>query len=253
MIDPESNRILELARSARTPSEADKAAVERKLAAALGIWAGAGTATAAAASSGQVGTGKLAAGAALKWWLSGATALIGAGAVGYVALSSPAAEPARAGQGQGRVPAARIEPAQAVAAPAVVAAAGDAAATETAVATETATATETAAAETAEVAPRTTHRERRREARGAQAGEVELLHRAQSAWRSGQARAALELLDQHRARFARSSLRSERDALRALCLCEVGRGDEAQQLARKVLARDPNTPLRAALERSCAR
>ena len=114
MIDPESNRILELARSARTPSEADKAAVERRLATALGVWAGASAASAAAATSGKAGAGKLAGAAALKWFLPGA-ALIGAGALGYVALQSPAAEPSSAGVAPGRVPVARIEPAHTLA------------------------------------------------------------------------------------------------------------------------------------------
>jgi hypothetical protein len=92
----------------------------------------------------------------------------------------------------------------------------------------------------------------RKAARTAQASELDLLHRAQSAWRSGQARNALGLLDEHRTRFPRSALGIERDALRALSLCEIGRRAEAKELARKVLAREPRSPLRAALEQSCA-
>ena len=203
MIDPESQRVLDLARSARTPSDADKAAVERKLAAALGLWAGASAATAAAASSSKLGAGKLAVAGALKWWLAG-SALIGASALGYVALRAPAAEP---GHAQGRVPAGRIEhvqPAPALA-PTPVAPVQTMAAVVSDQPVRDPAAVDEQAAE--RVAPaRAEHA--RVAARGTQAAEIELLHRAQSAWRSGRTQEALTLLDRHRARFARSACAS---------------------------------------------
>jgi hypothetical protein len=246
MIDPESRRVLDLARAARTPSEANKAAVERRLATALGVWAGASAATAAAASSStlgasKLGASKLAAAGALKWWLGG-VALLCAGAT-YVALS---AAPARhdAGVVQKRVPAAAIETASAQPAPAV--------AKRAPIPAEQTPAPEARSARPVPARALARNERPRAAADTAKAGELDLLHRAQAAWRAGQPRNALGLLDQHRARFPRSALRVERDALRALTLCELGRGSEARTLARQVLAREPRSPLRAALEQSCA-
>jgi hypothetical protein len=248
MIDPESQRVLELARSARTPSQANKAAVERRLAAALGLWAGAGAATAAAASTGKAGASKLALSGALNWWLAGAV-VVGAGAASYAVVSSGDVL-------QKRVPAARIEHASAP--PVHDAQPSDQPGPLSAGRQQKQVEPEAAAAVVARRAPephvRTAARGEHARAKSpaAQAGELDLLHRAQTAWRAGQARAAIALLDRHRARFPRSALRSEGDALRALSLCELGRRAEAAQLARRVIAREPQSPLRAALEQSCA-
>ena len=72
-IDPESRRILELAREARTPSDQDKARVERPLRARARLSAGAATVTAASAqAAGSLSAGKSAATAVvLKWWVAG--------------------------------------------------------------------------------------------------------------------------------------------------------------------------------------
>jgi hypothetical protein len=249
MIDPESRRVLDLARAARTPSQANKAAVERRLATALGVWAGAGAATAAAASSStlgasKLGASKLAASGALKWWLGG-VALLGAGAT-YVALS---AAPARESVGvvQKRVPPAAIETVSAQpmqAAPAVAKSAP--------VPAEQTSEVQARSARPMPARALARNERPRAAAHTAKAGELDLLHRAQAAWRAGQPRNALGLLDQHRKRFPRSALRVERDGLRALTLCELGRSSEARELARQVLAREPRSPLRAALEQSCA-
>ena len=252
MIDPESRRVLELARAARTPSQANKAAVERRLATALGMWAGAGAATAAAASGGKVGASKVAVASALKWWVGG-VALLGAGAT-FVALSVTPARP-DAGLAQKRVPAAAnastasaSETPSSPAATAIAALAVDEPAQQAAQAKP-----EAHSARSASARVPAGHERARTAARTAQASELDLLHRAQAAWRAGQARSALGLLDEHRTRFPRSALGVERDALRALSLCELGRRREAAQLARQVLAREPHSPLRAALEQSCAR
>jgi hypothetical protein len=82
--------------------------------------------------------------------------------------------------------------------------------------------------------------------------ELDLLHRAQMAWRAREAAAALALLNEHRARFPRSTLQLERDALQVLTLCELGKTAAAARLARSVLAAAPHSPLRASLEESCA-
>jgi hypothetical protein len=82
--------------------------------------------------------------------------------------------------------------------------------------------------------------------------ELDLLHRAQMAWRAREAAGALALLNEHRARFPRSTLQLERDALQVLTLCELGKTADAARLARSVLAAAPHSPLRASLEESCA-
>jgi hypothetical protein len=82
--------------------------------------------------------------------------------------------------------------------------------------------------------------------------ELELLHRAQSAWRAREAARALAIVDEHRARYPRSALRVEREGLQVLALCELGRKSEAARVARTLLAREPLSPLRAAIEQSCA-
>jgi hypothetical protein len=84
------------------------------------------------------------------------------------------------------------------------------------------------------------------------AAELDLLHRAQVAWRSRDAASALALLNEHRARYPRSTLQLERDALQVLTLCELGQQAEAKRLAGSVLSRAPHSPLRASLEESCA-
>jgi hypothetical protein len=82
--------------------------------------------------------------------------------------------------------------------------------------------------------------------------ELDLLHRAQMAWRAREAAGALALLNEHRARFPHSTLQLERDALQVLTLCELGKTADAARLARSVLAAAPHSPLRASLEESCA-
>jgi hypothetical protein len=82
--------------------------------------------------------------------------------------------------------------------------------------------------------------------------ELDLLHRAQLAWRERDAAGALRLLDEHRARYPRSQLQLERDTLRVLTLCELGQHAQATRLARSLLGRAASSPLRASLEESCA-
>ena len=60
------------------------------------------------------------------------------------------------------------------------------------------------------------------------------------------------LLTAHRARYPRSALRSEREGLQVLSLCELGRTTEAARVGRRLLERSPKSPLRAAIEQSCA-
>lgn len=82
--------------------------------------------------------------------------------------------------------------------------------------------------------------------------EVALLHGAQAAWRGGRSAEALRLLDEHRAAYPRSALGYERDALRVLTLCSLGRDDQARRVGARLLERSGSSPWRRAVEQSCA-
>ncbi len=82
--------------------------------------------------------------------------------------------------------------------------------------------------------------------------EVALLHDAQAAWRGGRSSEALRLLDEHRSTFPRSALAYERDALRVLTLCSLGRDEQARRVGARLLERAGSSPWRRAVEQSCA-
>jgi hypothetical protein len=81
--------------------------------------------------------------------------------------------------------------------------------------------------------------------------ELALLHRAQQAWRQGNAARALELAQQHARRYPHSALALERDALRIFALCSLGQRAQARPLAADLLRRAPGSPLRTSVEESC--
>jgi hypothetical protein len=220
-LDEEARRILHVARAARTPSPTDKARIERRLGVLLGASAltTAGVAAAQAGSAGGAAK-SLGAVAAIKWLLGGG-AVIGAALGGYLSISPATPEPV--------VPQA----------PTAAASGGPA---DNAPAQSTAGEPTQAAVEPPPEAA----------ASDSLGAEVELLHRAQAAWRRHDARGALALLEAHRARYPRSKLELERDALRVLTLCELGRRDDAAPVAQAFLARAPRSPLRASVEESCA-
>ncbi len=235
-LDPEAHRILDLARSARTPSAEDKARVERRFALALGLTAASASAAASAQAASSLTAGKSIAGAVvLKWWVGGGAVLAVAFA-GYAMLSAPPASSTA-------VPAPR--PVSAVSAPA-------APSTEPVQPRPAAAAADVAGDEQPQPATGRTEARRRAAAGPSLAAELELLHRAQSAWRAREAARALSIVDEHRARYPRSALRVEREGLQVLALCELGRKSEAARVARALLAREPLSPLRAAIEQSCA-
>ena len=231
-LDRDAKRSLDLASEAREPGAGDKARVEQKLAAVLGVGVIVATpaiATEAAHAASTVASGaKAAGGATLKWWL--ASAVIVSAVTGYVALSSKPQPPP---------PTKSIEAPQVTPAPVAVpvpALAVDEAPQETLLPARPARAATT----------------KKRGAADTLGDELELLHRAQSAWRAKDAAQAMTLLDQHRTRFPRSELKLERDGLRVLTLCELGQKPEAKALAHKLLERAPRSPLRATIEESCA-
>jgi hypothetical protein len=228
-LDRDAKRILDLATEARAPAAADKARVEQKLTAMLGASALALSPSVAAEAaqhgSAAVASAKAASGSALKWWLS--SALIASAIAGYLALS-PNSTPLPPVS----VPVPVPVPESPAPAPAP---------------TPLIEATEAPGPEPARALPT-----KKRSAPSNLNDELELLHRAQAAWRAHDASDALSLLDEHRTRFPRSDLKLERDGLRVLTLCELGRKAEATSLAQKLLERAPRSPLRATIEESCA-
>lgn len=81
--------------------------------------------------------------------------------------------------------------------------------------------------------------------------EVVLLREANAALQSGDSRRALVLLDQHAARFHQGALAEERAAQRVFALCQSGRTDEASAEAREFLRAAPRSPLAARVRSSC--
>lgn len=234
-LDRDAKRILDLATEAREPGAGDKARVEQKLAAVLGVGVIVATpaiATEAAHAASTVASGaKAAGGATLKWWL--ASVVIVSAVTGYVALSKPQAPP----------PTTAIEAPQIESAPVPVPVPVPAPAPAPALAVDEAP---------EPLLPSRPATTKKRGASNTLGDELELLHRAQSAWRAKDATRAMTLLDQHRTRFPRSELKLERDGLRVLTLCELGQKSEAKALAHKLLERAPRSPLRATIEESCA-
>jgi hypothetical protein len=232
-LDPEARRILSLARAARTPTSEDKKRVERRMALGAGVVAGTVTTLAAGQAAANGTLGKVAALGALKWWLGGSAVVVAVASYAAVELAPrPPREP--------HVQRARVVAPAVVEAPEVV--------EPVPVAAPVAE----VAHEPSEPAPARQPRRRRVERSDALATEVELLHRAQAAWRNGQARGALDLVREHEKRFPGSSLRLERDTLAVLTLCELGKKEQAARIARELIARAPASPLRASVEESCA-
>ena len=58
-------------------------------------------------------------------------------------------------------------------------------------------------------------------------------------------------LDAHARLFPRGAMRQEREATRAISLCELGRVEAGRKVARRVFARSPRTPLAKRVARSC--
>jgi hypothetical protein len=251
-LDRDAQRILDLVNDARGPGADDKARVEGKLGAVLGVSvvaaaspvASTQAAQGASLSGGGVGASASAAKAtgatALKWWIS--SALLASAVTGYVAFSSEP-RPAKPPTSATVTPATALVPAMA---PAQL---------ERAVSMPV-SATGDAKPARAEIVPAPAKPTRasapKKDANGSQSEEIELLHGAQAAWRAHDAARAMTLIDEHRTRFPRSELRLERDGLRVLTLCELGRKSEATALARKLLEQAPRSPLRATIEESCA-
>ena len=83
------------------------------------------------------------------------------------------------------------------------------------------------------------------------AEEARLLREAETARRGGDVALATQRLDEHRRRFPRGALATEREAARVLVLCDAGRAAEAKRLAARFLRRYPRSPLADRVRSAC--
>jgi hypothetical protein len=89
------------------------------------------------------------------------------------------------------------------------------------------------------------------EASSSLADEVKVLHDVQSALRAGQPARALAILDDAQSRHLGHDLAEERGAARVVALCDLGRGDEARQAARRFVRTWPASALRERVLATC--
>jgi hypothetical protein len=82
-------------------------------------------------------------------------------------------------------------------------------------------------------------------------GEIELIRAAQVALQQGDSARALAELDKHKLQFPKGVLFQEREAARAVALCELGRIDEGRQVAQRLLIESPHSPMAQRIHRSC--
>ncbi len=108
-------------------------------------------------------------------------------------------------------------------------------------------------------APRATKRHHRRSPRRAAPAPTpstddrgaRQLFAAERALRSGDPRVALELVREHAARFPNSNLSTERNALRAQILCDLGRTKAARRVVLELEAEHAAQPLLASVDEAC--
>jgi hypothetical protein len=244
----DARRVLALAKAGRTPSAGDKARVQQRLALALAASAAAAAAVApasagvavASAGAGSAAAKPLSVYAALHAWIAGA-ALLAALTTGYLLLPASSSAP-------------RARPVPSVPSTVLPARFDAPAAPPASVIAAAPLAPAARAPEQAPDPATHTHAPRARIKLDPTplAAEIELLQRAQLAWREGAAAEALALLARHQHQFPHSQLALERDALRILSLCGVGEQARARSLAKQLLARSPEAPMRTSIERSCA-
>jgi hypothetical protein len=235
-LSPESKALIELARADDEPNAVDRARVRRALGASLATGLAVSSATSAAAGAGL----KAAAGVGLSGTMKIAM-WVGVGmAVGalttttaMVALRSPAAAPTSV-----------TRPAPREASPVVTASPP---VEETPVVEPSSTATIPL-----EVTSKPTPSRAPQPSPSSLAAEMRLLETARAALSGGDARRALELIQEHEREFPGGSLSEERRASKVFALCELGRRAEAARAAAEFLRIAPASPLRGRVLDSCA-
>jgi hypothetical protein len=211
------------ARAERAPSAEDRERVRRRLAVAIAAGAAGAGASAAAGASASSASGIAA-------WIKIGLATIALGGVGVVAHRVVT---------QDETPTIAVAPSVAPSEPPTLA-------IEPVV-----IATETNQAEPAREEPTPARRRRAAPTTDDLARDLEALHEAQRAWRSGDARAVLRHVRAHENAFPRSQFRAERRALEILALCALGEREEAQRLTRRFLDTAPDSPARRSVLESC--
>ena len=84
-----------------------------------------------------------------------------------------------------------------------------------------------------------------------QPDEISLIASAERELRKGDARGALRLVRKHEKRFATGALAQEREKVRVVALCRLGRRDEAQRASDRFLERWPRSPYEDIVRRGC--
>jgi hypothetical protein len=82
--------------------------------------------------------------------------------------------------------------------------------------------------------------------------EVKLMNAAQSALRAGDSKHALELLNEHAARFPSGKLATARQVTHMMALCQAGKSGQARQEAASFLAKNPSSPFATRVSGICA-
>ena len=235
-LHPEARKLLEAARAARSPSRADRERVFASLLASVALTAAAPAAAApsvaapsAVAKSGLLG--KLASSAV---WLKAAAsvAVLSVASASTFAYVRHRAQPPRAvARVAAPVPAPSVIPVPEPALPP----------TPSALLTPAGTALPSS--EHGAPAPS-------RHAAEGPSAEAALLRRAHEARRAGQPQRVLELTDEHAEKYPDSALWAERETLRVLSLCDLGRVAAARRSAAQ-LQYLWSSPFRATLNASC--
>jgi hypothetical protein len=224
---PVARELVDSARIAQTPSDAQRERAFEALLAGLSSAAGGGSLGAANAAKIATKSGLT----GLKWALL-AAALASASVGVYVHLKRPRAAPAAATLTAAAPPVSVTLP--------TIASSDPTAVLPTTSASSEVTATPPAKVELG-VKP----------ASGDLEQELALLHQALAESRSGNAAGALALAQQHARQYPNSKLRVERDAIEVRSLCTLGRAAEAHKIADRLRTQAPGSPVSAALEETC--
>lgn len=251
-LNTQASAIVDAARDAMSPTEADRARVSRAVAVAV---AGVAAGTASTAYAG--GAARVAGwfGASTKWLAAiGVAVTIGTSA-GYVA-TRPHAHPHRAAavasashvESEHAAPpvparAHSVAPVAPVAPPVMAVAAS--ATSKPRASVHKALSREAAAGQARPGVPLTAAEQSRSDR------EINLLERASAALRAGQGAEALSLLREHASSFPNGMLVPEREGLRVLALCASGDLAAAVSEGASFLARSPRSPLAARIRSGC--
>ncbi len=223
-LNPDTRRLVDLAREARTPGEEDKLRIAKRLAVPLAASAAVGTAVGGAKAASTTVLGSLGAKIAV------VVAMGAAGTALVVGQLRPQEKVAVA-------PASQVAKVQATAAPSAPAPVVN---------------VEDLAQEQPEHKASEPIAPHKIKASDDLAQEAALLHQAQAAWRAGQSAQALQLANQHATRFPRSQLANERDVLRVLSLCKLGQVSAAKQVGARLLRTAKGSPWYQSVAGSCA-